>query len=238
MATVNWARNSAGIFSPSGTFVCPDQLDEIYDVSHIPVGWSVKKPSDSYIQDGLVFQLDINRYKEQSSWKDMKGGVSFTKRPDKDIFEAVALNFPTTYTIEIASYSQLNNSVYNSAILYSGIDTATLQVGLFLIDGVTTLGILTYNGYYQGGNVLTDTDGNTFNFPTNGLSSISANGQNIWIDNHHIVLPYSLYHENKDISVVGDTKYIKSIRVYNRVLTAEERTHNEKVDISRFGNNV
>jgi hypothetical protein len=38
-STYNWVSNVAS----EGTFVCPNQLTEQYDESHIPVGWTVDK---------------------------------------------------------------------------------------------------------------------------------------------------------------------------------------------------
>lgn len=234
--TTNWCQDyGGGTFPQTGTFECPDELPEIFDSSHIPVGWTVDKPIKHYVQDGLVFQLDSKVGKASSTWTDIQNGVELNIIGD--VATCAALDFDEGYTIEmVTSPLKFYHSGYLDVGTIFGTGNACLRLrhentqvapGLYT-DSIT----LHTNG---GDKTLTNMQYNLLK--THGLWIVSAQttAQTIYVgDGNQLTLDSGGGYISGNTSIQG-VQYIKSIRVYNRTLTDREREINRALDIQRFG---
>ena len=201
---------------------------------------------NSYIQDGLVFQLDgINKGATDGTWVDLKSNRVFTAnnstyiQSDDDGFTFIdgsnafnamtcssALTGSTTWTMEAACSPTAWNTLTSRALFTS----SNRGCGLSLRGDFHWS-----NGSNKGweNNILSQ------QLPKVTLSMNAdmgvLNGEQLTKTKGGEQMTTSGFQvgscQNKGFNFVGT---IHSIRMYNRSLTLEERLHNQKVDNIRF----
>lgn len=207
-------------------------------------GLLYKAPDEnSYIQDGLIFQLDgiaKGNSADTSTWVDLKGGLVFTQN---GVVESLANGWKFDGTCIF----------YNSTILsYSTDNTIEACVKL---DSGSGNGIFHSSGNSTGKPVLYVWGSNLVfmqrqKYATGNLGTRVKNGNPISLSlnqdrcygnkTSYALSSGTNYYTDAGETEVGRYKnsYMKgtvyAIRLYNRRLTAEEQLHNIKVDIARF----
>lgn len=212
--------------------------------------------ADAYVQDGLVFQLDgIDKGNVEGAWVDRKAGRQFTLNncivnsdniefngTDSEAIDNNNYKFPTVpedYTIEVVLYygggtiltQNSSSSSYGSPMmvaLYSTTDFHTIGRGLDAVEGLPENKYMCLQAFARGstntiqvncnGDVLASRGGGIIgnNEFTYGRASIGC----VWTDT-----------TEKAGHLLGK---VYSIRLYNRLLTEEERYNNMVVDYMRF----
>lgn len=212
--------------------------------------------ADAYVQDGLVFQLDgIDKGNVEGAWVDRKAGRQFTLNncivnSDNIEFngtdsEAIDNNneklptVPENYTIEVVLYygrgtiltQDSSSSSYGSPMmvaLYSTTDFHTIGRGLYAVEALPENKYMCLQALAKGststiqvncnGDVLASRGGGIIgnNEFTYGWASVGC----VWTD-----------YTEKAGHLLGK---VYSIRLYNRLLTEEERYNNMVVDYMRF----
>lgn len=216
--------------------------------------------ADAYVQDGLVFQLDgIDKGNVEGAWVDRKAGRQFTlyncivnsdniefngrtsEAIDNDHYQLPTV--PDKYTIEVVLYygwgsilSQNNNSSsgYGSPLVttfYAPIDFLTIGRNVYAVEALPEKKYMCLQAQ-SNGNTL-----NTVQVNCNGDVLATRQGTSSTIDNNQNA------YGKASIGCVW-TDYTKkvghllgkvySIRLYNRLLTEEERYNNMVVDYMRF----
>ena len=206
----------------------------------INLEWEKAAPipsADSYVQDGLVFQLDgIDKGNVEGAWVDRKAGRQFTLNncivnsdniefngtDSKAVYNQL-LDFGTTTTLEVVFIKEK----HTATIISSG-------------DKVQLIALHTTSGQkyrFFSGNQVT---GQPFPDPTAiHTLSIPTSGRPI-LD--QIAQPKTYKYMDSDTGtttyVGGGLSYLKgkiySIRIYNRNLTSAEMMKNQMIDIERF----
>ena len=212
--------------------------------------------ADAYVQDGLVFQLDgIDKGNVEGAWVDRKAGRQFTLNncivnsdniefngTDSEAIDNDNEKFPTVpedYTIEVVLYygggtiltQNSSSSSYGSPMmvaLYSTTDFHTIGRGLDAVEALPEKKYMCLQALAKGstptiqvncnGDVLASRGGGIIgnNEFTYGWASIGC----VWTD-----------YTEKAGHLLGK---VYSIRLYNRLLTEEERYNNMVVDYMRF----
>ena len=213
--------------------------------------------ADAYIQDGLVFQLDgIDKGNVEGAWVDRKAGRQFTLNncivnsdniefngTDSEAIDNDNYHFPTVpenYTIEVVLYygggtilteNKYSSSSYGSPMmvaLYSTANHLTIGRNLYAVEALPENKYMCLQAQAKG-----QTD--TIQVNCNGDVLASRKGE---------IIKYSDFDYGRaSIGCVWTSSSKKaghllgkvySIRLYNRLLTDEERYNNMVVDYMRF----
>ena len=215
--------------------------------------------ADAYVQDGLVFQLDgIDKGNVEGAWVDRKAGRQFTLNncivnsdniefngTDSEAIDNDHYNFPTVpenYTIEVVLYygggtilsqNSTTTTSYGSPMMVALNSTAyyfTIGRKLYAVEALPENKYMCLQAQAKGqpgpiqvncnGDVLASRKGTDSiinnDFFAYGQASIGC----VWID-----------YTEKAGHLLGK---VYSIRLYNRLLTEEERYNNMVVDYMRF----
>lgn len=198
---------------------------------------------NSYIQDGLVFQLDgINKGNDIEYWTDIKGGCLF-KIPDAEGLTREAncytwsdnVNIPlfsgtipqgTNFTVEIAMYNTVpastNWGVFGSA---KGNESGVINIGCF---GYAQFNFINRCPYIHQRNLVRN------QFTTISYCSICA-----CVDSNEVSLGSTDYLTG--VQGIGNSYgsgmrgSVYAIRIYNKQLTLAEMQFNQNIDLKRFG---
>lgn len=198
-------------------------------------------PANSYVQDGLIFQLDgIEKGADDGSWVDLIGGKVFTGNAT-----SLAKGFAVDTNKYLSNGTLLPaNENYTVEAIFMQTSGATLGRVIFCSSFVNTANYicLTRNGtkllFLERGNTYTVTSAN--NVPI----YISANLTRA-LYNGNVLSPNSStdYWTGNSTTCVGRPqaagKYqflgnIYTIRVYDHRLTEEEQRFNYNIDKKRF----
>lgn len=204
-----------------------------------------KAPDEnSYIQDGLVFQLDgINKGSNQGYWTDLKGGVTFTI-PTSEYLTEETNGFTWTGNVNMP----------NSGTMPTG-GTCTVEIAMFprgyLSNNRSSI-FASRTGNTQGDIQITRWD-NRFvciaktksiavsSLIDNAFITISFNTLAACVNKNQVQLSGSEYTSQtstgvgKTASVSGMRGTIHAIRIYNKQLTLAEMQFNQNIDLKRFG---
>ena len=216
--------------------------------------------ADAYVQDGLVFQLDgIDKGNVEGAWVDRKAGRQFTLNncivnsnniefngTDSEAIDNDNYTLPTVpenYTIEVVLYygggsgilSQNKNSSsgYGSPMMVALYSTAyyfTIGRNLYAVEALPENKYMCLQALAKGQN-------NTIQVNCNGDVLASRKGNNSIIDNNFFADGRPsigcVWTSSSDRAgqLLGK---VYSIRLYNRLLTEEERYNNMVVDYMRF----
>ena len=214
--------------------------------------------ADAYVQDGLVFQLDgIDKGNVEGAWVDRKAGRQFTLNncivnsdniefngTDSEAIDNDNYTFPTVpenYTIEVVLYygggtilsQNSTTSGYGSPMmvaLYSTTNYFTIGRNLYAVEALPENKYMCLQAQAKGqtdtiqvncnGDVLASRQGTDSiinnNFFTYGRPSVGC----VWTSS-----------SDRAGNLLGK---VYSIRLYNRLLTEEERYNNMVVDYMRF----
>lgn len=194
-----------------------------------------------YIRNGLVFRLDgIDKGGEDGVWRDLVGGLEFRQLKNHagviwgDDFVAgalgadVGINYPyNTSTIE---FTYQNKATYNTLAWFAPGAQKGIMAGFY--TGWLVM------GYGDPNAMLTYKD---MALSSVGIHLLSANANlklhNLTADNSPSSDDYWAFRENY-AKINAPNIRIRSIRIYDRLLTEAEMRHNQKVDIQRFGLSV
>ena len=215
--------------------------------------------ADAYVQDGLVFQLDgIDKGNVEGAWVDRKAGRQFTLNncivnsdniefngTDSEAIDNDNYRFPTVpenYTIEVVLYygggsilTENNNSSssYGSPMMVALNSTSnylTIGRNLYVVEALPENKYMCLQAWAKGQTKTIQVNCNGDVLATgSGTDSIINNGEFaygrpsvgcVWIDS-----------TEKAGHLLGK---VYSIRLYNRLLTEEERYNNMVVDYMRF----
>lgn len=197
-------------------------------------------PANSYVQDGLIFQLDgIEKGADDGSWVDLIGGKIFTgdaTSMDKCFsFSSTYLSNSTylpanaDYTVEVI-YVQTSTSSQGSVIFCSS-DYTIINYICVAIKGSDMLFLNRKNTY-----TLSNASNNTPIYISANMTRALYNG--------NVLSPNSstdYWGGNMETSVGRSmtTRYrfigrVYSIRVYDHRLTEEEQRFNYSIDKKRF----
>ena len=212
--------------------------------------------ADAYVQDGLVFQLDgIDKGNVEGAWVDRKAGRQFTLNncivnSDNIEFNGIDSSaidndnytlptVPENYTIEVVLYygggtilSQ-NSTItgYGSPMMVALYSTAyyfTIGRNLYAVEALPENKYMCLQAQAKNSNVQVNCNGDVLatrygtdsiidtNFFTYGRPSVGC----VWISS-----------SDRSGQLLGK---VYSIRLYNRLLTEEERYNNMVVDYMRF----
>lgn len=201
---------------------------------------------NSYIQDGLVFQLDgINKGATDGTWVDLKSNRVFTAnnstyiQSDDDGFTFIdgsnayiamtcssALTGSTTWTMEAAC----SPAAWNTSSARALFTSSNRGCGLAL-NGIFHWSSGAGKGW---SNNILSSQLKKVTLSMNADMGI-LNGEQLTTTRNGEQMTTSGFAvgscQNKSYNFVGT---IHSIRMYNRSLTLEERLHNQKVDNIRF----
>lgn len=241
--------------SPTGTFVkAQSATDWPSGGSGIPTGWTVINDSSngineySYIQNGLVFQLDgINRgTTDLTKWVDLIGNQEYvTVSGDNATWGEDHLITPCEMFVADNEVIKTSGSTFEIVFYES---TGSVNTILYINRNTsTTLGfgfgryganyLLTNNSGYRLTIPLTTAPfGNTYCFSYNGDSLLVVNGQKI--TNTGTVDYYLNNTNNTRVAQRGNGGKLYCIRKYNRKLTEAEMIYNQQIDNIRFNLNL
>ena len=215
--------------------------------------------ADSYVQDGLVFQLDgIDKGNVEGAWVDRKAGRQFTLNncivnsdniefngTDSEAIDNDNYTLPTVpenYTIEVVLYYGGGSGILteNSTTTSYG---SPMMVALYSTAYYFTIGRNLYaveemqGKKYMCLQALAKGSSNTIQVNCNGDVLASRQGTGEIIDNNFFAYGKPsvgcVWISSSDRSghLLGK---VYSIRLYNRLLTEEERYNNMVVDYMRF----
>ena len=215
--------------------------------------------ADAYVQDGLVFQLDgIDKGNVEGAWVDRKAGRQFTLNncivnsdniefngTDSEAIDNNNYKFPTVpenYTIEVVLYygggsgiltqNSTTTSYGNPMMLSLNSTTNYLTIGrnLYAVEALPEKKYMCLQALAKGsydevqvncnGDVLATRQGTDSIIGNNKFTYGRASIGCVWISS-----------SNKAGHLLGK---VYSIRLYNRLLTEEERYNNMVVDYMRF----
>ena len=214
--------------------------------------------ADAYVQDGLVFQLDgIDKGNVEGAWVDRKAGRQFTLNncivnsnniefngKDSEAIDNDNYTLPTVpknYTIEVVLYygggsgilTQNSSSGYGSPMMVALYSTAyyfTIGRNLYAVEALP-------ENKYMCLQALAYGSSNTIQVNCNGDVLASRKGNDSIIDNNFFadgrpsVGCVWISSTERAGQLLGK---VYSIRLYNRLLTEEERYNNMVVDYMRF----
>ena len=196
---------------------------------------------NSYVQDGLIFQLDgiaKGNSADTSTWVDLKGGLVFTQdgvvtSTDKgwyldgtsNLTCASVLSSNTDYTIEVCASNYIvwhNGSASGGNPFFY-----VLNKGLFFLQ--RNVPVLDDNMQ----TIMSSPFTTSLNLDTCYINKVLYTGRgssDFWSD--PVRFDIGLFRGARS------TGTIHAIRIYSRRLTSEEQLHNQDVDISRFNISV
>lgn len=214
--------------------------------------------ADAYVQDGLVFQLDgIDKGNVEGAWVDRKAGRQFTLNncivnsdniefngTDSEAIDNDNYTLPTVpkdYTIEVVLYygggsgilTQNSSSGYGSPMMVALYSTAyyfTIGRNLYAVEALPEKKYMCLQALAKG-------QDNTIQVNCNGDVLASRRGNNSIINNDFFAYGRPSIgcvwtsSTEKSGNLLGK---VYSIRLYNRLLTEEERYNNMVVDYMRF----
>lgn len=199
----------------------------------------------SYIQDGLIFQLDgINKGSNVNAWTDLVGGIPFVYNQAATIKQnSVSLdgtNYLRPSTERTISTSYLTSTIEvcaNQGSNYGGVFISGTNNSICFIrksNGLTT-GLstnnsrkrLTASGAIPNTVYTASVNVNTF-YIVNGISK-SLSTTNEWVKS---TAKYASIGGN-GVGFMGAME-IYAVRVYNRILTTDEVLYNQNIDNERF----
>ena len=213
--------------------------------------------ADAYVQDGLVFQLDgIDKGNVEGAWVDRKAGRQFTLNncivnsdniefngTDSEAIDNDNYTFPTVpenYTIEVVLYYGGGSGIltenstttgYGSPMMIALYSTAyylTIGRNLYAVEALPENKYMCLQAQSMGQKVQVNCNGDVL-ATRQGTDSIIDNNKFaygrpsvgcVWIDS-----------TDRAGQLLGK---VYSIRLYNRLLTEEERYNNMVVDYMRF----
>lgn len=213
-------------------------------------------PASSYIQDGLIAMYDgienagAGQHSDSATtWKDLSGhgwdltlagsGSSSSSWQD-DLYNFVAASSTGVKRFTVDATDM--DSVLTLEFCLQTTGAAQLihfrNDFVFFIDGrnggYAYTGINTVKGAkaFPFGKVSGSIDiGNNIMYRNNELCAAQSQGRQTCSANQELILGCLLYNGYR-----GYTSFkLHTIRLYNRLLTADERTHNYELDIQRFG---
>ena len=215
--------------------------------------------ADAYVQDGLVFQLDgIDKGNVEGAWVDRKAGRQFTLNncivnseniefngTDSEAIDNDNYTFPTVpenYTIEVVLYygggsgiltQNSTTTSYGSPMmvtLYSTNNYLTIGRGLYAVEALPENKYMCLQALAKGsydevqvncnGDVLASRRGNNSIISNNKFADGRPSIGCVWTSS-----------SDRAGQLLGK---VYSIRLYNRLLTEEERYNNMVVDYMRF----
>lgn len=199
-----------------------------------------KLDEKSYIQDGLVFQLDgINKGSNQGYWTDLKGGCTFT-------IPASGVNvLDKGFEFDVNSFMALSSGTIPNDMSYTveaSIVTKKIgRMGVFCARTGNKSGdiMITLNGdvsvFMQRQNTV------RIAYDINSLLAISYNTNVCCVNGSQGVFNNSDYWTTDKIGMgsfggfLGNFQgIIHSIRIYNRQLSLAEMQFNQDIDLKRF----
>ena len=211
-------------------------------------------PASSYIQDGLIAMYDgienagAGQHSDSATtWKDLSGhgwdltlaGVgSSSWQDDHYNFVAGSSTAGKRFTVDATDMGSVKTLEF---CLYDSVTTNLLHYRndfIFSIDG--RYGGFAYKWIGTSGGAKAfplgeisgsiDVDNNIM-YRNNTLCEAQSSGRLIATDNSELIVG-----SVKNNGYRGYTTFkLFSLRLYNKVLTAEERTHNYELDVQRFG---
>ena len=211
------------------------------------MGGGAAPPYDenSYIQDGLVFQLDgINKGSNQGYWTDLKGGVTFTIPTSEYLTEETNgftwtgdVNMPNTGTIP-------NGETYTVEIaMFSGNYLSNNRTSIFASATGNTKGNIQITRWDNNFLCIARTNSiNVSHLVRNAFMTISFNTQAACINKNQVQFNGVSDYITQIGTGVGKTSVfpgmrgtIYAIRIYNKQLTLAEMQFNQDIDLKRFG---
>lgn len=195
--------------------------------------------ADSYIQDGLVFQLDgIDYGGIDGQWLDRKQAIVFVKSGN------------VVYTGHSFIFDSTNRYICNSPVYINTDGSVQISLGgnrisadLFKQEGNRGFAVNT-NAYLR--SYLTEGRSLTTRIPMNGNLIIEANNLHYIINGKQVVSIYLGYNKitTSNGASIGGTSWVEAgkiaaeiyaIRIYSRQLSNREILINQKIDNARFG---
>ena len=208
-------------------------------------GASPSYDENSYIQDGLVFQLDgINKGSNEGKWTDLVGGVQFTI-PNSEYITENTNGFTWTAKVNMPVYSGTIPSGESCTVEVAMIRTGNDNIwGAFASAANNTLGTVVIAIFRN--NFIVINRKNTLpasNIPVNQFTTVSMNAIYACVNKVEKTLSSTTDYISATAAGVGSVYggyqgmlgTIYAIRIYNRQLTVAEMQFNQEVDIKRFG---
>lgn len=202
-----------------------------------------------YIQDGLVFQLDCADYNPTlNTWVDKIGGVSFAMSnvtvdslggvvfngTNSKGVASVGLNNPVnTSTIEVAIYVRANKSQF---VLESGVYN-TIMYGFHNSTTTCLCNMSNTTKYYNTIPITTGFIANSVHYGSspanivNGNVGSFASSGTYWSKNGSVAYLGARSNNAANYYMNG---IIYQIRIYNRLLTADEMIRNQRIDMQKY----
>ena len=212
--------------------------------------------ADAYVQDGLVFQLDgIDKGNVEGAWVDRKAGRQFTLNncivnsnniefngTDSEAIDNDHYTLPTVpenYTIEVVLYygggsgilTHNSSSGYGSPMmvsLYSAAYYFTIGRNLYAVEALPENKYMCLQAQSMGQEIQVNCNGDVL-ASRRGNNSIIDN--NFFDDGRPSVGCVWTSSSDRAGQLLGK---VYSIRLYNRLLTEEEKYNNMVVDYMRF----
>ena len=210
-------------------------------------GGGAPQPSydeNSYIQDGLVFQLDgINKGSNQGYWTDLVGGIQFTIPESEYLTEETNgftwigdVNMPNsgtmpngeTYTVEIAMFSKGLASLRRTSIFATR--TGNTKGNIQICKWDTNFFCIARTNSVAASSLVDNT------FMTISFNTLAA-----CINKNEVQFNGNADYMTQYRTGIGRTRddgmrgTIHAIRIYNRQLTLAEMQFNQDIDLKRFG---
>ena len=215
--------------------------------------------ADAYVQDGLVFQLDgIDKGNVEGAWVDRKAGRQFTLNncivnsdniefngTDSEAIDNDNYTFPTVpenYTIEVVLYYGGGSGILTENSTTTGYGSP-MMIALYSTTNYFTIGRKLYavealpENKYMCLQAQANGQNKTVQVNCNGDVLATRKGTNSIIDNNKFAYGRPsvgcVWIDSTDRAgqLLGK---VYSIRLYNRLLTEEERYNNMVVDYMRF----
>lgn len=196
------------------------------------------KKDDGYIKDGLIFHLDgIDKgTTDTTKWVDLVGGIVFTEANGNDCHgdNCIIIN-NTNYLLADRQLSYPRDSYTVEGV----VDNRRGWGGILVGNPNTAYLLFNADAYVCFDNLV------KAKLTTVEVSNhtISANASSILVNGESKTLTGGGWNSQTGVARVGclnlDGQYklggsIYAIRVYNRLLTADEMLHNQRVDNERF----
>ena len=193
---------------------------------------------NSYVQDGLIFQLDgiaKGNSADTSTWVDLKGGLVFTQ---EGIVESLAdgwhfdgschftcptlLSGNVDYTVEMCASNTIkwHNGTWNEGHPYF---YPTGKDNIYFLQRCSGIKFSNLS------NILKNPFTASFNLSNGYINKIASTGfsnADSFSDPQRIDIGY--------YRGAHSTGTMYAIRIYNRRLTSEEQLNNQDIDIARF----
>ena len=208
-------------------------------------GVSEQYDENSYIQDGLVFQIDgINKGGNLGYWTDLKGGCMFQVPEDEGLIEgtdcytwSANVNMPlssgvipqgTGCTVEIAMFNTIPNSTMKWGVFASSLDNGAGNIFIGVFNNIQ-LNFINRCAMAKYADLVKNS------FTTMSYCSLRA-----CIDETEVSLGSADYLTAHRVGIgfvynSGMRGSIYAIRIYDRQLALSEMKYNQMVDRKRFG---